>query len=211
MIVVAGGSSTRFGADKLMMDIDGRPLIDHTIDAVIGHVDVCVVVCRPEISQAVSELRDDVRIATGGATRTSSEMAGLAAIGDEAGLIGIHDAARPVVDGATVARLFDTAAELGGALPLLEYERIILDRRTHRALGGLHRAQTPQVFRGPELMVAYVKAARAGFEGHDTVDVMQRFGDVRIVGIEGSPANVKVTYPDDFEIVRQLLTGPSRI
>jgi len=211
MVIVGGGSSNRFGSDKLMADIGGRPLIHHTVEAVAAHVDVCVVVCRPEVSETIAGVRADVTVTSGGATRTLSEMAGLAAIGREVDLIGIHDAARPVLGEATINRLFDVAHEVGGAVPLVAYDRLILDKKTHQPLPAIHGAQTPQVFRASELMAAYVRAAQAGFEGHDTVEVMQSFSDVRIVAVEGDPENIKVTYPRDLETVRARLSGPSRI
>lgn len=210
MIVVGGGASTRFGEDKLMADIDGRPLIEHTIDAVVSQVDVCVVVCRSEISGRVAELRPDVTVTPGGATRTRSEMSGIAAIGMDVDLIGIHDAARPLINGAMISRLFETAHAEGGAVPLLTYEELIVDRESHQPMTGLRGAQTPQVFRAAELIGTYQRAARAGFDGHDTVEVMQRFSDVRVVAIDGDPTNVKVTYPDDLDRVRASLSGPSR-
>lgn len=209
MIVVGGGASTRFGDDKLMVEIDGRPLIEHTIDAVAGHVDICVVVCRAEIRSTVSARRPDVVVTAGGRTRTRSEMAGLAALGQEVDLIGIHDAARPLVSTATVEALYETALREGGAVPLLAYEQIVVDRATLRPASGIHGAQTPQVFRGPELMAAYTRAREDGFEGHDTVEVMERFGGVRIVGIPGDPTNIKVTYPGDLEAVRSHLSDAS--
>lgn len=210
MVVVGGGESSRFGADKLIADVHGRPLIAHTIDSVVGHVDVCVVVCRPAISNMIAELNRDILVTPGGTTRTLSEMAGLAAIGREVDLIGIHDAARPLVSPSTIERLFDVAAAEGGAVPLLAYDRLILDRRTQRPVPNLAGAQTPQVFRAPDLMTAYVKAAQAGSEGHDTVEVVQQFSDARVVGIEGDPTNLKVTYPADLDMVRDELSGPSR-
>jgi len=211
MVVVGGGSSSRFGADKLMVEVGGRPVLSHTIEAVISHVDVCVVVCRPEIVETVSRLHPEVLVAEGGATRTQSEMAGLAAIEGDVTLIGIHDAARPVVDARTVDRLFDAARSAGGAVPLLAYDRLILHRETGRPLMGIHGAQTPQVFQASELLAAYERAASESFEGHDTVEVMERFSDVRIVAVEGSPANVKVTFPEDVDGLSDLLADPSRI
>lgn len=210
MIVVGSGSSSRFGTDKLMVDVGGRPLIQHTIDAVATHVDTCVVVCRPEISEAVASVREDIVITTGGATRTASELAGLAALDDRFDLIGIHDAARPVVHGGTIDRLFEVADTHGGALPLLANEELIIDRDSLEPVDGLHRAQTPQVFRAIELQAAYRRADKSGFEGYDTVEVMEKFSDVTIVGVEGDAANLKVTYPSDLPRVRGALTGPSR-
>jgi 2-C-methyl-D-erythritol 4-phosphate cytidylyltransferase len=209
MIVVGGGSSTRFGTDKLLAVVAGRPLISHTIESIAGHVDTCVVVCRAEVLAILAPIVPGATLARGGATRTLSEVAGLDALGAEYDLIGIHDAARPVVGGELVERLFTLAGEVGGAVPLLQPDRMILDRRTHRPVDDLARAQTPQVFRGADLMVAYAKAAQTGFEGHDTVDVVQEFTDLAIVGVPGESSNVKVTYPSDLDQVARALPGSS--
>lgn len=207
MVVVGGGSSTRFGVDKLRTQIAGRTLIEHTIDAVVGRVDVCVVVCSAELADDLERL--DVTVTLGGATRTTSEMAGLAALGDQFDLIGIHDAARPLVKPAMIESLFEAADAYGGAVPLLAYDRLILDKETHQPVAGLHGAQTPQVFRASDLLAAYVRAAHEDFNGHDTVEVMQRFSDVEIVAVPGDPGNIKVTYPEDLERVRARLSDTS--
>lgn len=210
MIIVGGGSSTRFGADKLMAEVDGLPLVAYTIDAVASHVDRCVVVCRRETLDEVRKLRPDVTVTAGGSTRTLSEMAGLAALAGEPDLIGIHDAARPAVKGPVIDRLFTLAARYGGAIPALNPDHLVLDRKTHEPVGGLRMAQTPQVFKGPELMAAYVRAAQAGYDGQDTSEIMERFGNVTITVVAGDEANVKVTYPDDLEIARDAIRGRPR-
>ncbi len=210
MVVVGGGASTRFGQDKLMIEIDGRTLLEHTIDAVVDHVDVCVVVCREEIGPTVLERRPEVVVTAGGPTRTLSEMSGLSAIEPEVDLIGIHDAARPLVSGATIEELYDTALRQGGAVPLMQYRQVVVDRETLSPIPGVHGAQTPQVFRAPDLIAAYSRAREDGFEGHDTVEVMQVYSDVKIIGIQGDPANLKVTYPEDLDEVRERLSGASR-
>jgi 2-C-methyl-D-erythritol 4-phosphate cytidylyltransferase len=181
MVIVGAGSSTRFGADKLLTEVAGRPLIEHTIEAVRPHVDVCVVVCRPEVAERLT--RSDLTVVPGGPTRTRSEMAGVAALGSDVDLVGIHDAARPLVSPALLHRLFEVAAIEGGALPMVAAEGLIIDRTTHLPVTGVHGAQTPQVFRGTELFSAYRQAAADDFEGHDTVDVMQRYypGDLKRV------------------------------
>jgi 2-C-methyl-D-erythritol 4-phosphate cytidylyltransferase len=210
MVVVGGGSSTRFGSDKLLTEVAGRPLIAHTIDAVIDHVDTCVVVCHPGIVATVAELRPEVVVAAGGETRTDSEISGLTALTSDFDLIGVHDAARPLVSSSVIERLFAAAEQSGGAVPLLAVEGLVLDRSTYGPAVGLWRAQTPQVFRGPELVAAYHEAARAGFVAHDTAEVVERFGDLTVVGVEGDPNNIKITYPADLEGLRSRLTGPSR-
>jgi len=210
MVVVGGGSSTRFGADKLMVEVAGRPVISHTIESVATHVDVCVVVCRSDTRTEVARLHPEVLVIEGGTSRTRSEMAGLAALPDHVDVIGIHDAARPLVSSDIIGSLFETATTRGGAVPLLAHGQLVIDRDTGQPLVGVHGAQTPQVFRGPELIAAYARASAEGFEGHDSVEVMERFGELEIMAIPGDPGNVKVTYPKDLELVRALLEGSSR-
>jgi 2-C-methyl-D-erythritol 4-phosphate cytidylyltransferase len=108
-----------------------------------------------------------------------------------------------------IESLFEAADAHGGAVPLLAYDRLILDKETHQPVAGLHGAQTPQVFRASDLLAAYERAAHEDFDGHDTVEVMQRFADVEIVAVPGDPGNIKVTYPEDLERIRALLSGSS--
>lgn len=202
MIIVGGGSSSRFGSDKLLADVNGRPLITVTVDRVVPHVERCVLVVRPEMVERISALGLPISVVAGGSTRTLSEMAGLAAIGDTVELVGIHDAARPLVSAKLIDTLFETAEQVGGAVPVISADDLILDRRTHTSVTDLRRAQTPQVFRSEVLLAAYASAARAGFDGHDTVEVVERFSDIEIGAVPGHPSNIKVTYPSDIEEVR---------
>ena len=211
MIVVAAGSSDRFGSDKSLAAVAGAPLISHTISAVAGLVDICVLVCRADRQAVIESMDLGVIVVPGGSTRTASEMGGLAALGGEPDLIGIHDGARPLIDGELVDSLFAIAEEFGGAVPVLEPDQLLLDRNTHRPLRNAVKVQTPQVFTGPELLAAYVSAAQAGFDGHDTLEIMHRFSNVPVRAVTGDPRNIKVTYPQDLALVKASLEGPSHI
>lgn len=210
MIVVAAGSSTRFGSDKLMTRVAGAPLVEHTVSAVRDLVDACVLVCRADQLEAVKSLRLGVEVVPGGATRTASEMAGLAALGDSQELVGIHDGARPLVTAPLVEELYRVAASHDGAIPTLEPGTLLIDRRSLEPVPGLQRVQTPQVFGIEPLMGSYVAAARSGYEGKDTADVVLRHSSAAIASVPGDPANIKVTYPSDLNLVEQWLQGPSR-
>ncbi|MCH7581667.1 MAG: 2-C-methyl-D-erythritol 4-phosphate cytidylyltransferase [Acidobacteria bacterium] len=210
MIVVGGGSSSRFGSDKLMTDVAGQPLIVHTIAALQDHVDVCVLVCRADQHDELDSLDLGVTIAPGGATRTDSEMSGLAALGGEYDLIGIHDGARPLISRQLIERLFKRADEFGAAVPVLEPGALLIDRSFLRPIQNAKTIQTPQVFRGPALLAVYARAAQAGFEGYDTVEVVHEFGDLTIAAVPGDPLNIKVTRPADLEKVAGVLGGLSR-
>jgi 2-C-methyl-D-erythritol 4-phosphate cytidylyltransferase len=212
MIIVAGGTSSRFGGDKLMTPIAGQPLVFHTVDAVAGLVDICVLVCREDQVDALQRIRPGVSVVRGGATRTRSELAGLEALRNDVDLIGIHDGARPLISPGLIGLLFDTAAEVGGAVPVLQPSWPLIRRSDLGPLPGAAVAQTPQVFRAPALLMAYRAAAATGFEGHDTADVVQAFSDVTIAAVDGESGNVKVTHASDLDIVKAALnpshTGP---
>ena len=209
MIVVAGGASSRFGSDKLMEPIAGLPLVAHTVAAVAGMVEVCVLVCRDDQTDALQVVLPGVTVVRGGPTRTQSELAGLRALPDNVQLIGIHDGARPLISPQLIGLLFDTAAETGGAVPVMPPSRLLVRRSDLRPVPHAAVAQTPQVFRGPELRLAYRAAAASGFEGHDTADVVRAFSDLRIAAVDGEAVNIKVTYRSDLDTVRAAL-DPSR-
>ena len=203
MIVVAAGSSTRFGSDKLLTTVSGRPLVALTVAAVIDHVDRCILVCREDQMASLDGLGADM--VPGGPTRTASEMAGLSALGSPAGLIGIHDGARPLVPGSLIETLFQVADRVGGSIPILEPEMPLIHKSDLTPAPSAVVAQTPQVFRGEELLAAYVAAARVEYRAQDTAEIAQKFGRLAIEGIPGDPANIKVTEPADIEAVRAAL------
>ena len=210
MIIVAAGQSSRFGAEKLLVDVAGLPLISHTVSLVREAVDTCVLVCRHDLIERVESLDLGVEVVPGGPTRTSSEMAGVAAIGPDHDLVGIHDGARPAVGRDLIDRLFENAARVGGAVPVLNPPMMFLDRTTQQPLSDVVAVQTPQVFRGLELRTAYSSAARNGVAGYDTVEIMHRFSDVQIAAVPGDPDNIKVTYPEDVKRVTETLTSRLR-
>lgn len=194
----------------MMADVGGRPLIEHTIEAVKSSVDRCVVVCRADRVRALGKLDLGVELVSGGPTRTSSEMAGLVAVSKGADLVGVHDGARPAVSPALIESLFLTASTVGGAVPVLAPGAFFLDKASNRLLVRVFAVQTPQVFRSGPLTEAYSHAAREGFAGHDTVEVVRRYSDVEIRSVPGDPANVKVTFPGDLDLIRAALSGLPR-
>ncbi len=210
MIVVGGGSSSRFGDDKLLAEVAGEPLVSHTVAAVRDLVDKCVLVIRPDIIEGISSLGLDVEIVPGGSSRTLSEMAGLTALGGNFDLIGIHDAARPLVEPKLIDQLFLTAEATGGAVPVWKPDDLLVYRRELKPVERPVVAQTPQVFRGPELFAAYVRSAEAGYDGHDTVEIVHRYGELEIAAVPADPSNIKVTFPEDLEFVKRYFADPSR-
>jgi 2-C-methyl-D-erythritol 4-phosphate cytidylyltransferase len=205
MIVVGAGRSLRYGEDKLMTIVAGLPLIGHTVAAVRGHVDRTILVCREDQIPALTALDLGADLVIGGPSRTASEMAGIDAIDGPAELIGIHDGARPLVRGELIETLFEVARARGGAIPVTSPTMPLVRRDDLTPARRTVFAQTPQVFRGEALVAAYRSAREAGFEGHDTAAVAERFGDFGIEGVPGDPGNIKVTTPADMEVVSAAL------
>lgn len=205
MVIVAAGSSTRFGADKLMSDISGRPLIAHTVLAVKSAVDFCVLVARHDQIAALEAMSLGVDIVPGGATRTESETSGLAAV-PPSRLIGIHDGARPAISRGLIDHLFEAASLHGGAVPGIPPRRALIEREGLTPVGNAVAVQTPQVFWGPELKSAYLAANRSGYTGHDTADVVRNFTNLEVAVVPGDPQNIKITYPEDLDQARVIIT-----
>ncbi|MGI9609344.1 MAG: IspD/TarI family cytidylyltransferase [Acidimicrobiia bacterium] len=208
-IVVAAGASTRFNGDKMMIEVAGLPLVAHSVRSLQKHVGVCVLVCREDQQDRLSDLDLGAELVIGGATRTESELSGLAAVGGMPDVVGIHDGARPLVTSELIEELYQAAASTGGAVPVLDPE-LPLVKRTNLEPAGAMVVQTPQVFRTAPLLSSFVKAAKDGFNGHDTADVVSRYSKAEIAAVPGDPTNIKVTYPEDLERVRGLLEDRSR-
>jgi 2-C-methyl-D-erythritol 4-phosphate cytidylyltransferase len=208
MIVVAAGRGLRFGEDKMMLRVASLPLVAHTVAAVSAHADRCILVCRPDQMEELSGLALGAHLVAGGATRTESEMAGLAAIGEGARLIGIHDGARPMVRPALIEQLFETAARVGGAVPVIEPGPLV-NKSDLGLVKGAVIAQTPQIFRGEGLLAAYAQAGERGYVGADTAEVVRHFETLDVAAVPGDTTNIKVTDRRDMEAVRASLE-PSR-
>ncbi|HJQ91959.1 MAG TPA: 2-C-methyl-D-erythritol 4-phosphate cytidylyltransferase [Acidimicrobiia bacterium] len=202
MIVVAAGSSVRFGEDKILTMVAGSPLVAHTVAAVIDHVDRCILVCRTDQMPDLTPLVPRADLVAGGPSRTASELAGLEAIGEPARLVGIHDGARPMVTADLIETLFETAARVGGAVPVVPASGPIVGQSDLVPVENAVIAQTPQVFRAEPLLAAYAAASAVAFEAQDTAAIARRFADIDIDSVPGEPDNLKVTVPGDLDLVR---------
>jgi 2-C-methyl-D-erythritol 4-phosphate cytidylyltransferase len=220
-VILAGGSGSRLraGDNKAYLPLAGRPIISWSLRTFQDStaVDRIVVVTRAADVERARELVGRARctkvvaVVEGGEDRHASEHAGLEALASdiEAGLVGVvcvHDAARPFVDEALLRRVVEAANASGGAVPCLEFGVTTLLRARPDgvatdavATAALRRAQTPQAFRASELLAAYRQATEAGFSGLDTAESAQRFSTLRVVAVDGDPANVKVTYARDLD------------
>jgi 2-C-methyl-D-erythritol 4-phosphate cytidylyltransferase len=210
-IVVAGGSGQRFGRQKQFALLGGRPVLSWAVDACRPHSRGVVLVVPADQVEAFTDDADadaDVVVA-GGATRADSVRCGLAAVPDDASVIVVHDAARPLASTDVFAAVIDAVVtgDADGAVPGLPPSDTIkvvddhrhvtrtLDRRT------LVAVQTPQAFRADALRRAHAAAPADATD--DAMVVEAAGGAVRVV--PGDPANLKITAPEDLETAERLL------
>jgi 2-C-methyl-D-erythritol 4-phosphate cytidylyltransferase/2-C-methyl-D-erythritol 2,4-cyclodiphosphate synthase len=151
-----------------------------------------------------------VRVVAGGATRTDSVRAGLAAV-DGAEIILIHDAARPGLTPDIVRALINATSDAAGVAPALAVADTL--RRVDGAglitgdvdRTALMRVQTPQAFRADALRAAYA-ALSAGEALTDDLSVVRSRGGV-VKLIAGDERLMKLTYPEDRVLLERLLSG----
>ena len=191
-VIVAGGSSTRFGNDKLNMPLFDKTVLQNTVD-----------VFRPIVHQivVVGAHIDGTTYAEGGQTRFLSVQNGLKMVHKNCQLVAIHDGARPFASKNLVATLFDEAQANGSAIPSLPVTDTVWDVSTKKVTdrNNLKAVQTPQVFDFAKIVEAFSRAPHQNYTDESTLfyDV---FGELNLV--EGDRANVKITYPGDLPTFR---------
>ena len=197
--VVAAGRGERFGGDKQVADLGGRPVVAHSVSAAAQASDGVVVVVaankRTEALILLEGLDGVAAVVNGGATRSASVRSGLAAVPHDAEIVLIHDGARPLASAALFARV--VAAVRAGAdavvpgVPVADSLRAtdgsVVDR------GGLIAVQTPQGFRADRIRSAHVGCDDAS----DDATLVEAAGGTVVI-VDGEAANLKITRPIDL-------------
>ena len=215
-IIAAAGRGTRFGgtSPKQLLPLAGVPLLKWSVDAFLRSelVSAVVVSLPAELASdppayLASSLKP-VTIVAGGARRQDSVANAFDVAAREADVVAIHDAARPLVSDAVIARTIEAAAETGAAIAAIRArDTVKRAAASGRILATLPRdeiylAQTPQAFR-----VAVLRdALRLADDATDEAALAERAGyDVRVV--EGDPRNMKITTPEDLAIAERLVAS----
>jgi 2-C-methyl-D-erythritol 4-phosphate cytidylyltransferase len=220
-LVLAAGRGERLGeGPKAAIELGGRPLAAWSL-ATLGACDaverVIVVGDADALAPTLAGLPVAARakiaaVVPGGASREESAARGLAAAGDDAGVILIHDAARPFASAALFAAVAAAAARTGAAvaaIPLADTLKRAAEMRVAETIprAGLWRAQTPQgaradLFRRAHAVAAAARAAGSGVAkedgaiGTDDVALIERLGHAVEI-VPGEEANLKITTAAD--------------
>ena len=221
-VVAAAGSSSRMGADKIMLPLAEEPVIVHTVRALecSPHIAEIIVVTREEMLVPIAQLLHDygfkkvTKVIRGGGSRTESVYLGVNEVSCDPKLIAIHDAARPFVSSRVIEAAVLQAEKTGAAAPALPVKDTI--KRVKNGLveetvdrSDLYAIQTPQVFDSDLIRGALKKAMDDGAAITDDCSAVERIG-MKVVLTEGAEENFKLTTPGDLLLAQGYLQSRRR-
>lgn len=214
VVITAAGNSTRFGENKLLLEIAGKPIIVRTVEqfAGCGQIDEIIVATRkqdiPHYQGLFKKYDLTVKVVEGGAERIESMYNGAKASSGD--IILTHDGARPFTPIWLINHLIQAVEEYGAAMTAVSPTATIkcaendLLIRNSLPRANTWIAQTPQGFRRDILLNALESAINQKyFVATDDSEIVSRHGyPVKIV--PGDPVNMKVTVRSDFVIATEL-------
>lgn len=203
-IVVAAGSGERFGAPKQTMRLGDARVVDHAVATALVVSDGVVLVVPDGAAWTV----DGVIAVEGGATRSASVRAGIAAVPEAVEIVLVHDAARPLAGRALFDRVIAAIrAGADGAVPGLTMSDTVKRVQDDVVVETIPRetvvrVQTPQGFRASALRAAHASDP----EGTDDAAVVEATGGTVVV-VAGDRDNFKITEPADLERAEAVLAA----
>lgn len=214
VIITAAGNSTRFGENKLLLEVAGKPVIVRTVEqfAKCRQIDEIVVATRKQDIPFYQELfqkhRLKVNVVEGGRERLHSLYNGVKA--SKGDIVVTHDGARPLTPLQLIVDLIAAVQEHGAAMTAVPPTATIKHADDDQFIrSSLTRsttwiAQTPQGFRRDILLSALESAINSEFfVATDDSEIVAREGH-KVKIIPGDHVNVKVTVKSDLAIANEL-------
>lgn len=220
VIIAAAGSGKRMGADinKIFLELSGIPVLARTLGIFqsINEVDEIILVAAERELVEVKNLAECFEITklkcvvSGGAERMNSVKNGLAEVSENAELVLVHDAARPLVSEETVLEVIENAEKHGAAacgaknkntVKRIDADGFITETMDRDCLIEIH---TPQGFKKNILKSAYELAEKNGLIATDDCMVAEHTGNKVKVVFESSD-NIKITTYDDLILAELIL------
>ena len=209
-VIPAAGSSARMGQNKLLLPLDGVPVLVRTLRVfeACPLVDEIVIVCREADLLEYAKLCEawDIQKASqlvrGGDSRSASVLCGVRVCAAHADWIAIHDGARPLLSRTVLEQTIRDAMTHGAAAPLVPLKSSIKRVKDGFIAGDVPRetvaeVQTPQIFRHADILRALTHAAKQGLSPTDDCAAAELIG-IRVFASAGDYTNIKVTTPEDI-------------
>ena len=215
VVIPAAGIGRRMGGDipKQYVSVNGKTIIEHTIDNFIGRKEIeniCIAISESDEHWPALPISKNKKMITtiGGSERYESVYNGLCALKDKANdddWVLVHDAVRPCLKKSIIDRLITDVSsnDVGGilALPCFEtMKKVNNNRHIEETINReiIWRAQTPQVFKYKKLLLAIEKAINENIHITDEAMAMELLNYKPIV-IMGDEKNIKITHQTDLK------------
>jgi len=218
-VIAAAGLSQRCeGEDKLLYQVNNKPVIVYTLEVfqecrfvddiiVVAHKDKIEYFGRIFLDHGLAKVS---KVIAGGATRLESVLNGTFAASGKARLIAIHDGARPCIEPKLLEETIQKAALYNAAAPAVaitstvkKAEDGVISETVNRE--GLYEIQTPQIFRAELIKAALTNAVKKQADVTDDCKAVEMIG-AKVFITAGSRKNIKITDFDDMQIAEAFLS-----
>jgi len=218
-VIAAAGISVRCeGEDKLLYEVNGKPVIAYSIEPFekCRFVNEVIIVANENNYLKIGEICNKHRfkkvshIIIGGPTRLDSVINGVFAASKKARLIAIHDGARPCLTPDILEETVKKAESCSAAAPAIAITstvKKVIDEVIVETVDreGLYEIQTPQIFRAEIIKAALTNAKKKSIEITDDCMAAELIG-ANVYIVEGSRKNIKISDKKDLELVENFLS-----
>ncbi|MDA8244887.1 MAG: 2-C-methyl-D-erythritol 4-phosphate cytidylyltransferase [Elusimicrobia bacterium] len=212
-IILAGGAGTRMGREKQYLPLAGRPMIEWTVEAFVasGLFSKVILALGPgNLERHGGAWREaGVETAPAGPTRTDSLRSAFRLVSPGAGLVAVHDGARPLVSRELIKACLAGADEAGAAVPAVPLKDTVktvsADGRVFESTpprSSMMAVQTPQCYRREVLADLLAAAEKKDYS--DESQVLERLG-IKAAVVRSDYRNIKITTPEDVVIAEAFM------
>ncbi len=208
LIITAGGTSSRYGKNKLLELIGDKTVIEHTVSVFIDINDIGEIII-PTNQSFVKEFENllskypKVKIVTGGDSRQESVYNALQYVTNE--YVIIHDGARPLIKEPTILQVMDMVQTHNAVSVMTKttdtIKEVDEDGRIIKTIdrSKLYNTQTPQAFRTELILSAHKQLKNKRFT--DDASMLEEL-DIPVFIIIGSYTNIKITTKSDLDFAK---------
>ena len=208
-IIVAGGSSSRFGKDvpKQFIKIDGQEILSFSVHTFNNHpkIDEVIIVCHPDWKKHVVANYPNCLVVEGGTRRQDSSLKGVRAVSDGSENVLIHDAARPFVSKKIIGDCLSALENADGSAPIIKASNSLIQlekkKATYMDRSIIREVQTPQCFQKEFIR----EVLSCDLEGTDEIGIVLRlFPESKLRFIPGNQNNFKITTEMDYQVIARI-------
>ena len=224
VLLMMGGSGTRFGADKpkQYIEVGGRPIFSFILEGYnkLSDVDKIIIVSHADWIGYVEEIADQIgadklyRVVSGGDTRSESVKNGLKAaeaFSSDDDVILIHDATHPYVDAQGVREVIEGVKECGGAtLAQFNYDTVYRMDDDHILTNieprfNIVAGASPEAFTFGRIHEIYMNSPKEELEQMTSAGAIALAHGIRMKVVRANVLNLKITYADDMTLFKKLV------